>query len=69
MQDKARILIVADEEYYRKMISSILTMQNYSVAEARNGEEALGQLEVFLPDLILIDAKMPRMNGSRNRET
>ncbi len=63
MQDKARILIVADEEYYRKMISSILTMQNYSVAEARNGEEALGQLEVFLPDLILIDAKMPRMNG------
>ncbi len=63
MPDRARILIVDDEDYNRKLISGILTRQNYSIAEASNGEEALKQVEKFSPDLLLLDIKMPGMSG------
>lgn len=58
-----RILIVEDTEDARLLISSLLEPMGFVVAEAGDGLEALDQLETFAPDLILMDWRMPRLDG------
>jgi two-component system NtrC family response regulator/two-component system response regulator HydG len=58
-----RILIVDDERNARQALHTILTEEGFEVAEASDGEEALGQLESFAPDVVLSDVRMPRMDG------
>jgi two-component system, NtrC family, response regulator AtoC len=58
-----KILIVDDESMQRKLLKGFLEKQGYEVAEAENGEQAL---EIFrrLPfQLVLLDHRMPDMNG------
>jgi len=57
------ILIVDDEPVNRQVLSNLLGLRQYTVLEAKNGEEALQILERRKPDLILLDIMMPRMNG------
>jgi len=62
-QRKNHILIVDDEPVWLKMVSRIIQLQGYEVKSASNGAEALEALRSFEPDLILLDVKMPDMNG------
>lgn len=63
MSDKKHILIVEDEFYLTEMISSRLEFAGFQVSQAENGEDALNALEELVPDLILMDAMMPVLDG------
>ena len=58
-----RILIVDDEVAILNSLSPILEDEGYQVTVAKSGAEALKTLVSEPPDLMLLDLKMPRMNG------
>lgn len=57
------ILIADDEPEIVDLVRLLLEWEGYSVAEATNGEEALAQAQAIVPDLILLDVRMPKMSG------
>lgn len=59
----ANILIVEDDKDLNNAYKIILESENYTVASAFNGKQALEQLDTFEPDLILLDLLMPIMGG------
>jgi adenylate cyclase len=64
MHDKeTRILIVDDIEENLKVLSETLTENGFYPLQAKNGRRALEIAEKALPDLILLDIKMPEMDG------
>ena len=60
---KPLVLVVDDESDIRSSIRMILEYEGYSVSEASTGEEALKRHETDRPDAVLLDIKMPRMDG------
>ncbi|MBD2182790.1 ATP-binding protein [Aerosakkonema funiforme] len=59
-----KVLIVDDEPVNRQVLVNNLSLYNYTLTEASNGQEALEIIEKgFIPDLILLDVMMPRMTG------
>jgi two-component system response regulator AtoC len=58
-----RVLVVDDEENLRLVIRSFLKRSGYEVEAASSGEDALGLVESFGPDVILTDVRMPKMGG------
>lgn len=58
-----KILIVDDEPFNLDLLEQELTDQGYAVERASDGEEALKKVETVLPDVILLDYMMPKMNG------
>ncbi|MCT7982647.1 AAA family ATPase [Laspinema sp. A4] len=59
-----QILIVDDEPINLQVLVNHLSLENYAIATANNGPEALSELENGLrPDLILLDVMMPKMTG------
>jgi two-component system cell cycle response regulator len=63
MQKQNCLLIVDDEERGRDALKILLARENYQLAFAANGEEALQQAIQLTPDLILLDVMMPKMDG------
>lgn len=57
------ILVVEDSLPQREMIIGLLRGSGMSVTVAVDGVEALEQIQGSLPDLVLLDIVMPRMNG------
>lgn len=57
------VLIVEDDPDLAEVYQTLLTQAKYSVALARNGEEALQKAAEHKPDLILLDLRMPVMDG------
>jgi DNA-binding NtrC family response regulator len=58
-----KILIVDDEEDLRMIVREVLRDEGFSVTEARDGMGALKQFKADVPDAVLIDLKMPHMDG------
>ena len=58
-----RILIVDDEERNVKLVKGMIMSEQYEVATATCGQEALDYLESDLPDLIVLDVMMPDIDG------
>jgi CheY-like chemotaxis protein len=58
-----KILVVEDEEGLRLLYEEELKAEGYEVLTARNGKEAIEQLEKGKPDLIILDIVMPVMDG------
>ena len=58
------ILIVDDEVHSRDTLRDVLEDEGYEVATARNGREALVQLERHAPQLVILDLLMPGMSGN-----
>ncbi len=63
MAKKRSILVVDDEDALRTVLSSELTNEGYEVRSASDGDEAIGELQKAAFDLVLLDIKMPRLNG------
>lgn len=61
--EPATILVADDIDYNREIISTFLTEWNFTILTAENGKEAVEIAEKHSPDLILIDMKMPVMDG------
>lgn len=59
----ATVLIVDDEESIRKALQGILEDEGYHVALAPDGVDALESVQKDLPDLVLLDIWMPRLDG------
>ena len=59
----ARILIAEDEPDIRELVAFTLRFAGHEVTTTSNGEEALTQATHLVPDLILMDVRMPRMTG------
>src|SRR5262245_50134964 len=60
---KSLVLVVDDESDIRSSLRMILEYEGYGFAEASSGEEALAKLESERPDALVVDIKMPRMDG------
>ena len=58
-----KILIVDDEPFNLDLLEQELADQDYVIERANDGGEALEKVPSFLPDIILLDYMMPRMNG------
>jgi CheY-like chemotaxis protein len=59
----AKILIVEDEKSLSEAYEMILKRQGHDVATAFNGQEGLEAFRKQVPDLVLLDLRMPKMNG------
>jgi len=59
----ANILIAEDERDIRDLITFTLGFAGFEVVAASNGEEAVNLARQEIPDLILMDVRMPRMTG------
>jgi len=57
------VLIVEDEKKLSEAYQLILERHGYTTRTAGNGEEALAALDASLPDVVLLDIKMPKMDG------
>ncbi|RJP26378.1 MAG: response regulator [Candidatus Omnitrophota bacterium] len=60
---KARLLIVDDEIDFRKAASQGLSRRGFDVSEAASGDECLQVIREQIPDIVLLDQKMPGMSG------
>jgi DNA-binding response OmpR family regulator len=59
----ARILISEDEPDIRELVAFTLRFAGHEVITTANGEEALQQASQIIPDIIIMDVRMPRMTG------
>lgn len=62
-EPKGRVLVVDDDPSLVAFVTALLENEGYVVQTARNGEEALNQATESPPDLILLDLRMPVMDG------
>ncbi len=56
-------LVVDDSSVIRKVARRILEGLDFAITEAEDGEQALGACQLQLPDAILLDWNMPKMDG------
>jgi DNA-binding response OmpR family regulator len=61
----ARILIVDDDQHFRKALHLALGANGYEVGNAAGGREALDMVAALAPDLILLDWHLPGLDGIR----
>ncbi len=62
-QDSQLVLVVDDEEFIRLQLRQTMEQAGYQVAEAGDGEQALAAYSRLKPDIVLLDALMPKMDG------
>lgn len=58
-----KILIVDDQKGVRRLLEELFKKDGWEVQLAADGKEAVQRANEFLPDIILMDMKMPNMNG------
>ncbi|MEW6060753.1 MAG: response regulator [Bacteroidota bacterium] len=63
MAQPFNLLVVDDEDALRNVLSSELQSEGYSVMSAADGDEAIATLQQKSFDLVLLDIKMPRVDG------
>ena len=59
----AQVLVVEDDPGMRQLVEDVLTDEGYRVRTAEDGQAALEEVARELPGIILLDMRMPRMNG------
>jgi type II secretory ATPase GspE/PulE/Tfp pilus assembly ATPase PilB-like protein len=60
---KRKVLLVDDEDQLRRVMKDLLERDGYVVAEARDGIQALDQVDSFGPDVIVLDLNLPGLDG------
>jgi DNA-binding NtrC family response regulator len=65
MVERARILVVDDDESVRKILTTILEEKGYVVDNAENGKEAIEKSKTKFYNLALIDIRLPDMEGTK----
>ena len=62
-EKQKRVLIVEDNLGILRLLTLELKLQGYDVINAQNGQEAMEQVELKSPDIMLLDLNLPIMNG------
>jgi len=62
-QRHGRVLLVDDEDQLRRVMRDLLERDGYTVTEARDGIEALDQVDRTAPDIIVLDLNLPGLDG------
>ncbi|NRB79827.1 MAG: Hpt domain-containing protein [Saccharospirillaceae bacterium] len=63
-EDRAKVVMVVDDSVtVRKVTSRLLERNGYEVILAKDGQDAITQLQDVVPDIMLLDIEMPRMDG------
>jgi two-component system response regulator (stage 0 sporulation protein F) len=60
---KRRIMIVDDQKGVRRLLEELFKREGWEVYAASDGKEAIEKVSQFQPSVLLIDMKMPNMNG------
>lgn len=60
---KRKVLLVDDEDALRRVMKDLLEREGYQVGEARDGIQALDQVDKFAPDVIVLDLNLPGLDG------
>jgi CheY-like chemotaxis protein len=60
-----RAMIVDDSPAFRTVLASILQINRWEIIEAIDGLDALEKLEEHSPDVLIVDHRMPRLNGAQ----
>lgn len=68
-QPVPKILVVDDNADHRRLLSQLLESAGFDVFEARNGKEAITFWQTKRPQLLLMDIRMPKMNGDEATRT
>jgi CheY-like chemotaxis protein len=68
MAMRRRILIVEDADELRRVFRDALALEGFDVQEARSGYEALRYLDSVRPDLIILDLRLPGLDGIAVRD-
>lgn len=63
MDEKKKILLVEDDATLASVYRARLELEGFDVREVYNGEDALSATLEYKPDLILLDAMMPKISG------
>jgi len=63
MTEGCTVLVVDDEPSIREVVTEVLELEGYRVLSAGNGAEALEQIMLTRPTLVLLDMRMPVMDG------
>ena len=58
-----RVLLIDDEQFYFKLIRKMLKEADYTLEYAQSGSEGLAKISTFEPELIIVDLKLPEMDG------
>jgi len=58
-----RVLLIDDEQFYFKLIKKTLREAEYELEYAQSGNEGLSKIPVFNPELLIVDLKLPGMDG------
>ncbi len=62
-EKRKKILIAEDEEHVRRLIKIVLEQEDYDFIEAKDGKDALEKVSEEMPDLIILDLMMPKIDG------
>ena len=63
VRERPLVLVVEDYQDAREMYAAYLQFSGFDVAEAGNGVEAIEMTQALLPDIVLMDLALPRMDG------
>ncbi len=58
-----RVLLIDDEQFYFKLIRKTLKEAEYDLEYAKTGSEGLSKIPTFEPDMMIVDLKLPEMDG------
>lgn len=58
-----RVLIVDDQKGVRRLLEELFKKEGYEVNVAVDGKDSIEKVKAYTPDIILMDMKMPNMNG------
>ncbi|MDD5132647.1 MAG: response regulator [bacterium] len=62
-EEKKTVLVVDDDPFISNIVCEALLSDGYKIERAADGEEALAKIEKLLPDLVIMDYMMPKMDG------
>ncbi|HTI36116.1 MAG TPA: response regulator [Vicinamibacterales bacterium] len=62
-REQPLVLVVEDYQDAREMYAAYLQFSGFAVAEATNGVEAIEKAQTLIPDIVLMDLALPRMDG------
>jgi len=62
-EERARVLVIDDDDDLRMLVAAVLESEGYLVDVAADGAEGLAAVARAIPNVVVLDMKMPRMDG------